>query len=105
MAVAVVVVVLAVMSLVLLGTIRPVRQETGVALLRVQTVRAFYAAESGVVVVIGGLGAGLELPDPGDSLSFSEQSVTFEAVPDGPGVIAVTGKSGGARRRISLDIE
>lgn len=105
MAVAVIVVVLAVLSLTLLGSVRPVRQETGAALLRVQTLRAFYAAESGVTVVIGGMGAGLELPEPGDSLTLSEQSVEFEAVPDGSGVIVVTGSSGGARRRISLDIE
>lgn len=105
MAVIVIVVILAVLSLAMVGSVRPVRQETGGALLKVQTVRALYAAESGVIVLLVGSATGLGVPDSGDSVVLGQQTVSFETVPDGAGTAVVTGSSGGARRRVSIDFE
>ena len=51
---AVLVVVLALMGLIVAGSVRPMRDESSLAAMRVETVRAFYAAESGTVITIQG---------------------------------------------------
>jgi len=105
MAVAVIVVVLAVLALAVAGSVRPVRQEADIASLRVQTLRAFYATESGANVLIGSLQAGIDPPASGDSLTWGHQTVEFETVPVGTGTVTILGRSGQSQRRISLDIE
>lgn len=103
MAIAVIIVVLAVLALVVAGAVRPAAQEADVASLRVQTIRAFYAAESGVSVLIGSVKSGTERPITGDVIAWGTQSVEFESV--SADSVTLVGRSGFAQRRISLDLE
>lgn len=103
MAVAVIVVVIAVLGLAVAGSVAPARQESDAASLRVQTVRAFFAAESGVSVLIGTVAAAQDEPQTGDSIAWGTQSVEFETVA-GDSVVVI-GRSGQAQRRISIEFE
>ncbi|MEM9372402.1 MAG: hypothetical protein AAGA55_02050 [Planctomycetota bacterium] len=103
MAVAVIVVVMAALSLAVAGSVRPARQEADVASLRVQTVRAFYAADSGIAVLIGTIQSGLDAPDAGDTIVWGLQSAEFELVDTD--AVTVIGRSGQAERRVTLEFE
>lgn len=105
MAIAVIVVVLAVLSLAVAGSVRPVIHETDASLLRVQTLRAFYAAESGFMVYAGTIGADLDPPESGDSIAWPEQTVLFVQIPDGAGTAKIAGTSGGATRELNIQVE
>jgi hypothetical protein len=102
---AVVLVVMAVLGLVIAGSVQPLSQEADLAAVRVETTRAFFAAESGVAVVIGLANAGLELPAAGDETRIGLQTVRFIEVPDGAGELVIEGASGLATRRVQLTIE
>lgn len=102
---AVVLVVMAVLGLVIAGSVQPLSQEADLAAVRVETTRAFFAAESGVAVVIGLANAGLELPSAGDETRIGLQTVRFIEVPDSAGELVIEGASGLATRRVQLTIE
>lgn len=102
---AVVLVVMSVLALVVAGTVQPLSQEADLAAVRVETARAFYAAESGVNVVIGLIHAGAEPPAAGTQTNFGPQTVRFVEVPDGAGDLVIEGSSGLATRRVRLTIE
>lgn len=104
-AVAVILVVVAVLGLAVVGSIGPLGQEAEMAALRVETLRAFYAAESGMVVTIGTLNAGIEVPGSGDSVVIGHQTIRFVTVPEGVGEIVIEGASGWALRRVLLEVE
>ena len=73
---AVVLVVMSVLGLVVAGSVQPLAQEADLAAVRVETTRAFFAAESGVAVVIGMLNAGLEPPEAGTTTAMGRQAST-----------------------------
>lgn len=101
----VVVLVMAILGLVVAGSIRPVRDEAELATLRVQTTRAFYSAESGAFVVMNAVMGNIPMPEPGDTLTLDAQTVRYVQVPvDGEAGI-IEGVSGGATRRIELETD
>jgi hypothetical protein len=110
---AVVLVVMSVLGLVVAGSVQPLAQEADLAAVRVETTRAFFAAESGVAVVIGMLNAGLEPPEAGTTTAMGRQAFRFIEVPQGGaggdggvvGDVVIEGVSGLATRRVLLTIE
>lgn len=102
---AVLVVVLALMGLVVVGSIRPLRDEANLTTMRVETVRAFYAAESGTVIAIQGYMGAATMPVEGSEITLNGQTVRFTQIPDGTGTAIVHGLSGDAIRRIELALE
>lgn len=103
--IAVVLVVMMILGLVVVGSVRSGGQEADLAALRVETARAFFAAESGAIVVMGLTNAGQPMPGPGHETDLGSQTIRFLQVPLGEGEAVVEGVSGLATRRITLRIE
>ncbi len=99
---AVLVVVLALLGLVVAGSVRPLRDEAVLTTMRVETVRAFYAAESGSIIMIQAYLGDASLPVAGSQVVLNEQIVEFTQVPQAGGVVVIHGMSGDAVRRIEL---
>lgn len=104
-ALAVLVVVLALMGLVVAGSIRPLRDEASLATMRVETARAFYAAESGMMIVIQGYMGSATMPVEGSEIMVNGQRVEFSQIPDIAGTAVIHGLSGNAVRRIELELQ
>lgn len=102
---AVLVVVLALMGLVVVGSIRPLRDEAALTTMRVETVRAFYAAESGSVIAIQGYLGNAPMPVEGTELVINDQVVAFTQIPELGGIAVIHGQSGDSVRRIELALE
>lgn len=100
------VLVLAMVHLMVVGSLAPAQNEAEIAALRLQTARAFYAAEAGALVVIRRT---LENEDPiaqGGTLELAGGQVEFVTWPeDGVGTCVVEGRSGRSVRRLSLELE
>jgi hypothetical protein len=105
MAAVVVVVVVALLHLAVVASVRTGGQDAQVALLRVDTLRAFYLAESGWMVARRTASNPAARPDSGDVLLIGGQPVEFVDVPPGAGVILVEGRSGFARRRVAVTVQ
>ena len=103
--IAIVLVVIVILGLAVTGSIRPLSQEADLASIRIETVRAFYAAESGTALVLGAFTHARPLPAEDHQVTFAQQTLRFIEVPDAAGVLVVEGRSGMAARRISLEIE
>lgn len=101
----VIVIVMAILALVVAGAVRPVRDEADIATLRVETTRAFYASESGAMIMMNAILGNAIMPVEGDSISLNGQSIIFVQIPDAQGIIVVEGNSGDARRRIEFTTE
>lgn len=101
----IVVVVLAVLNVAVLSTAAASGSDAQVGVLRVETVRAFYAAESGSTIVVKGVIGPSSLPAEGSSSSVGSETVVFVQVPSPPGEVIVEGQAGFARRRLSVQIE
>lgn len=101
----VVVLVMAILGLVVAGSVRPVRDEAELATLRVQTTRAFYSAESGAFVVMNAVAGRIPMPSEGDTLAMDAQSVRFVQLPDEEETAIIEGSSGDATRRIELSTD
>lgn len=101
----VIVVVMSVLALVVAGAIRPVRDEAELATLRVETTRAFYAAESGAFIVMNAVMGNIEMPAEGSTLNLEGQRIEFVQVPDTGPIAVIEGISGDAIRRIELTTE
>lgn len=101
----VIVVVMAILSLVVAGSIRPVRDESEIAMLRVETTRAFYAAESGAFIIMNAVMGNTEMPDEGSVINVNGQTIQFVQLPDEDSDAIVEGASGDAVRRIQLTTE
>ncbi len=100
------VLVLAMLHLLVVGSLAPGRSESELAALRVETIRAFYAAEAGALVVIRRTIDGGEPIAPGGTLDLAGGQALFVAWPaDGAGEFSVQGQAGRAVRRLSLTIE
>ncbi|MFK7759032.1 MAG: pilus assembly PilX N-terminal domain-containing protein [Phycisphaerales bacterium] len=102
---AVLVVILAVLGLVVAGSVRPVKDEATLAGMRVETMRAFYAAESGTIVLVSAYMGDAVMPLEGSEVVLNGQSIVFTQIPEQGGAAIVHGKSGDATRRIELVID
>lgn len=98
----VLVVVMAILALVVAGAVRPVRDESDLATLRVETVRAFYASESGAIILMNAVIGLSPMPNDGDTIVLNNQTIRFVQIPDAYGVAIVEGVSGDATRRIQF---
>jgi len=100
------VVLLAVVSVAVVGTIDAAGDETAVAVLRVESARSLYAAESGARVVMRLSGAGRPLPAAGSTMTLEGATVTFQSAPAAgkAGDITVIGASGYGQRRVRVTV-
>jgi hypothetical protein len=103
-AVASAVVLLLMLNVLAFGTIDGARDDGGTAALRVQTLRALYAAESGVQIAVGELNAGRESPAPGTIINLDDALVEFQPASD-PDAITIEGRAGLGRRRLVVEME
>lgn len=101
----VIVVVMSILALVVAGAIRPVRDESELAALRVETTRAFYAAEGGAFIVMNAVMDRAEMPSEGSTLDLGGQDICFVQLPGSDPVAVIEGSSGNAIRRIELTTE
>ncbi len=101
----VILVVMSILALVVAGSVRPVRDESDIATLRVETTRAFFAAESGGVILMNAVMGRSEMPSSGDSIVLNGQTILFVQPPDADGIAIVEGISGDARRRVEFTTE
>ena len=101
-AVASVVVLLLMLNILAFGTMDGARDDGGVAALRIETLRALYAAESGVTVVIGEMASGRDAPTPGTTIEIEGATVEIEEGA-GEGEIRLQGRAGMGRRRIAVE--
>jgi len=106
-ALAVVIVVIAMLHLVVMGSVRPAGDEVVLGAMRAETTRAFYAAESGAFIAVRAVVGGLEPPVVGSEQAVGVATVAFVALPPSGevGEIVVEGRSGEARRRLNLLVE
>jgi Tfp pilus assembly protein PilX len=102
---AVVLVVVMVLGLAVAGSIQPLAQEADLASMRVESMRAFFAAESGVTIAVGAVNAGLPPPRPGVRVTIGNQTVRFVSVEEDFAAVTVEGASGLAVRRVLLEFE
>ncbi|MBL4810618.1 MAG: hypothetical protein JKY43_11245 [Phycisphaerales bacterium] len=102
---AVLVVILALLGLVVAGSVRPLRDEASLTTMRVETVRAFYAAESGAIITIQAYLGDAAMPVEGTRLVLNEQVVEFTQIPALGGTVVIHGLSGDAVRRIELELQ
>lgn len=101
----VIVIVMSILALVVAGAIRPVRDESELAALRVETTRAFYAAEGGAFIVMNAVMDRAEMPSEGSTLDLGGQDIRFVQLPGSDPVAVIEGSSGNAIRRIELTTE
>lgn len=109
--IALAVVILAMIQLLVIGVLVASGDESEVRGLRVQTARAFYAAESGVVIAARAMTDNAGIPAEGSHISLPDAQVEFVTIPasvGGSGVdeeLIVQGLSGAAVRRLRVDFE
>ncbi len=101
----VLVVVIATINIALISGAAASTEDAHTGVLRVETVRAFYAAESGGIVAAMGLSGGADLPTEGSTITIGSQTVHFVEVREPSGEAVVEGRAGFARRRLDLQIE
>jgi hypothetical protein len=100
----VVILLLAAIQLVVVGSVASSGDESSLSEVRVQGIRGFYAGESGAIIGAKSLMSGLTLPSVGSSLSLGNASVKYVAVPDPVvgGELVLDGSSGQVSRRIRV---
>jgi Tfp pilus assembly protein PilX len=104
-AVATVVVLLLLLNIVAFGSVRSGSDESAVASLRVETLRALYACDAGLVVTLGELGRGEEMP--ADERTLELEGATAVIAPgtvEGELEILIVGSSGYGRRRVVVEV-
>lgn len=105
-AVATVVILLLMMNILAFGAIRGGGDESSIASLRVETLRALYACDAGLIVAIGELGRGTDASALPASLSLPGASVAMEAGAASEGIeVVIEGRSGFGRRRVLVEVE
>lgn len=106
MAILVVVVMIAVIHLTVIGAVTRGARGADMASLRIETMRALFAADSGVMVWLREDAAG-QTPESGDEVNIGSQRVLFVESPEAgeSGTLTVEGQSGRARRRVSVELE
>lgn len=87
-----------------MGAVSAMAEDSGVAAFRVQTVRAFYATDSCVMICRRMLSSGAYLPAEGEELSLEHATATYVDVPpaDADGQLVIEGRSGQAIRRVKV---
>ena len=105
MAVLVLVVVVTMVNLAVIAGVSGSGDDAQVATLRVETLRAFYAAEAGATIVGKSEISRASRPSSGSTLNLGVATVAFVSVPTGAGSAVVEGRSGFARRRIQMVTE
>ncbi|MFO0831615.1 MAG: hypothetical protein U0637_07200 [Phycisphaerales bacterium] len=95
---------LAVLNIAAMGVLAAGTDESDLSVSRAQTIRAFYAAESGGVAVLKLTQSRQTLPTAGSTLNLTNATCTYESVPSATtgGTLWVTATSGDARRRIAV---
>ncbi|GJQ28519.1 MAG: hypothetical protein HBSAPP03_04030 [Phycisphaerae bacterium] len=90
-----------------LGAVAASGDESAVGAMRLETSRAFFAAESGAVVTLRLTLAGEPLPAAGSTLPLTHAMVEYEVMPNvgQPGDIVIIGSSGTTRRRVKLTLD
>ena len=106
MAILVVVVMIAIIHLTVLGAVTKGGADADILSLRIETARAFYAADSGVMIWLREDAAGSP-PEPGEVLSIGSMQMAFVEAPEvgETGTLTVEGSSSRARRRLSVELE
>lgn len=105
-AIAVLVIIFALITFVVIAAVGGSSGDAQIAAIRVETVRASYAAESGAVIIFRSVLDGEELPASGTQISLGAETILFvQTPPEGVGTVIVEGRSGLASRRFSLEIE
>lgn len=103
-ALVVLVVALAVASLTVAAAVQAAGSDAQIAAFRVETTRAFFAAESGTAVVARLVADGKTLPTAGHTLSLPSASAVLTALPNPTtgGDLVVEGRSGDSLRRVRV---
>ncbi len=106
MAVVGIVIMLGIIHLVIIGSVTSGARRSNVQTLRLETLRAFLAADSGVIQWIRLDAAGLT-PESGTLVDIGTQRIVFVSSPGTgeAGTVVVEGQSGRARRRVAVDVE
>lgn len=104
--VAAVVLMLVVLNLAIMGAVSNSGDDLSLAALRLESSRAFFAAESGGVIVTRLLMDGRAAP-VGATLDLPHAQVAFISAPPAsePGTVVVQGTSGDAKRRIEIELD
>lgn len=107
MAVAAIVIVLALINLVVIASLEGGTDDAMSAAIRVETVRAFYAAEAGSVIAVEVLSEEKTPPAAGEVLSLDTGQVTFTRIPvtGSTRTLVIDGRSGVAFRRVHITAE
>jgi MSHA biogenesis protein MshP len=104
--IAAVMIMLAAISLAVMGAISASGDEAQVGAMRAETARAFYAAESGARVALKCSTGGLTLPTVGTSLTLGTAACDYVSLPAAgqPGDATVQGHDGTAARRLRVTL-
>jgi hypothetical protein len=104
--IAAVVMMLALLNLVILGAVAASGDEAHVGAMRAETSRAFYAAESGAVVVLKLTSENRPLPAPGSTIAIGSATAEFVSLPatGQPGEAVIQGRSGDGARRLRITV-
>lgn len=109
--IALAVVILAMIQLLIIGVLMASGDESEVRGLRVQTARAFFAAESGVVIAARAMTDNTGVPAEGAQVSLPDAQIEFVTTPASTGgsgadeELVVQGLSAAAVRRLRVDFQ
>lgn len=105
--IAAVVIVLAALNLAVLGAVRATADDAYTGSMRVETMRALYAAESAARIAVRCAIDERPFPAAGSTVSLGTSTMQFMVVPaeGAVGDLVVLGRSGVAVRRLSITIE
>lgn len=104
--IAAVVLMLAAINLAVMGSVSASGSEAHVSALRIQTARAFYAAESAARVVIKCTNQGLPLPAANSTLTLGPASATYLSMPAAgqTGDAVIRASDGDTNRRLRVSV-
>lgn len=107
MGLAAVILLLAMLNLAVVGSVAASGDEAEIGAMQVKTCQAFYAAESGAVVIVRCTNSGLTMPVSGATLALGGATVTFDTVPSAgaAGDAVIEGSAGASLRRIRVTLE
>lgn len=105
--IAAIVLMLAVLNILVIGAVAPGADDGNVEGLRLDSIRAFYAAESGGIIIARCAGLNIAAPAAGSSIAIGNASVQFVQVPatGASGQAEVVGSCGRASKRVRITLE